>query len=52
MSCGVQNRTLGLVRDWTPVPEGTVELAPGPGLPALRSGRDMKGNLSKLFVLL
>ena len=39
MSWGVQNSTMGLVRDWTPVPEGTVELEPGPGLPAAATWR-------------
>ena len=41
MSLGVQKRTLGLVRDWTPAVVGTAL----PGLVALRRGRDMKGNL-------
>ena len=41
ISDGVQKRTLGLVRDWTPAVVGTAL----PVLGAVRRGRDMKGNL-------
>ena len=41
ISLGVQKRTLGLVRDWTPAVVG----AALPGLVAVLIGLDMNGNL-------